>query len=259
MKINFTCQTCSNRFWKEVEAKYPGGGQFIDVELPQVVVFELAEDRVYRGTCDRGHSVCFVLPQQKFEILFDLGVCAIFDGYAREAVLSFAASLERYFEFSVRVILRKQGVEAEKITEMWKAISAQSERQLGSFIGLYTSEFKKKPNIMDQKHVTIRNNVAHKGAIPTKDEAIEFGDYIVSLIRPLTEEMLEHSRQAVRTVTHEHAHSVAPVGMQPTEYSVLTMGTILKAEPTEDTQSARPIAEQLADVHHRWSDWGKVK
>jgi hypothetical protein len=49
----------------------------------------------------------------KFEVLFDLAANAIVDGYYREAIASFAASLERFFEFFVHVACLKQGVEED--------------------------------------------------------------------------------------------------------------------------------------------------
>ena len=39
----------------------------------------------------------------KFELLFELGINALIDGYPREAVSSFASALERFYEFFCQV------------------------------------------------------------------------------------------------------------------------------------------------------------
>ena len=66
---------------------------------------EICDDGKYEVTCTRGHKETVILQQQKFEILFEIGAHAIIDGYYREAVSSFAASLERFYEFSIKAFL----------------------------------------------------------------------------------------------------------------------------------------------------------
>lgn len=64
----------------------------------------------------------------------------------------------------------------------WKHVSSQSERQLGAFIFLFTQHFKTQPELLSNDLVKLRNKVIHKGKIPTKDEAIEYGQKILELI-----------------------------------------------------------------------------
>ena len=54
---------------------------------------ELLDGLAFRATCPHGHKTAIVLKAQKFEVLFDMGVSALLDGYCREAVTSFAAAL----------------------------------------------------------------------------------------------------------------------------------------------------------------------
>lgn len=63
---------------------------------------EVRDENHYALTCPKGHRNVVVLQQQKFEVLFEIGAHAIEDGYYREAVSSFTASLERFYEFFVR-------------------------------------------------------------------------------------------------------------------------------------------------------------
>ncbi len=71
---------------------------------------ELLDGNNYTFTCENGHKQTVLLQQQKFEMLFEVGANAILDGYYREAVSSFASSLERAYQFFSTVCLIERGV-----------------------------------------------------------------------------------------------------------------------------------------------------
>ena len=81
---------------------------------------DLEETGVYDLTCPSSHRTAFCLQNFKFELLFDLGLQAIDDGYYREAVSSFASALERFqFErpealVSHRTSRRREGGQEQK-------------------------------------------------------------------------------------------------------------------------------------------------
>jgi hypothetical protein len=60
----------------------------------EISTVEFTDDGLYEATCPKGHKSITILQQRKFEILFDIGIYAINDGYYREAISSFTASLE---------------------------------------------------------------------------------------------------------------------------------------------------------------------
>src|SRR5690606_36753730 len=104
---------------------------------PQYI--EINDSGVYTATCRNGHTNSAITQQHKHETLFDLATFAILDGYYREAVMSFAASLERFYEFMIFIGLHELECEEDVIDSLWRDIAKQSERQLGAFIALYTS------------------------------------------------------------------------------------------------------------------------
>src|SRR4030095_600787 len=104
---------------------------------------ELRDDSLYKVSCPRGHVTVTAIQEQKFEVLFDLGAMALLDGYAREAVSSIAASLERFFEYYMLVVSLKHGIAYEHFVRAWNPISRLSERQFGAFLFLYIIENKK--------------------------------------------------------------------------------------------------------------------
>ena len=64
---------------------------------------ELLDNLTFRTVCPNGHESVIVAEAQKFEVLYDMGISALLDGYCREAVSSFAAAQERFHEFCIRV------------------------------------------------------------------------------------------------------------------------------------------------------------
>jgi hypothetical protein len=145
---------------------------------------EFRDDGCYRFECKNSHKTKLILQNQKFEMLFDIGAHAILDGYYREAVSSFTSSLERFYEFALRTLLEKSSGSDKLFQEVWKNISAQSERQLGAYTILWASNFNQSPRILSSSDVKFRNAVIHKGMIPTKEEAINYGDSVLKVLVP---------------------------------------------------------------------------
>ncbi|MEW6585073.1 MAG: hypothetical protein AB1442_05615 [Nitrospirota bacterium] len=116
---------------------------------------DIRDDGVYEMICSEGHKTYTLLQQLDFEIFFDLGAYAITDGYYREAVSSFTASLERFYEFYIKVISLKHGISDEVHETSWKLVSRQSERQIGAYIFLYTLENKITPKLPSNRDLSI--------------------------------------------------------------------------------------------------------
>ncbi len=167
MKIYLNCMQCDpfspHRYKKEVEYN---------------------EEGYYTIECPNGHKSFIILQEEKFETLFQIGAHAIYDGYYREAVSSFTSSLERFYEFCVQLFCKKHNIEMDKIEKACKFFTNSSERQFGSFLFLYLIEFGELPFSFDEdtSNRNFRNGVIHKGKIPTKEEAIKYGDCIRKFI-----------------------------------------------------------------------------
>lgn len=160
------------------------------------LLIELKDENLYEVVCPVGHSFTIVLQENKFEILFELGVLSIIDGYYREAISNFAVSLERVYEYYMNIICISKDIDHKDFLDSWKLIRNQSERQLGAFIYLYLLENQKCPSVLSQKSVELRNKVVHKGYFPTREETVRFGDEVVDLISILLLQILEQYKQA---------------------------------------------------------------
>lgn len=160
----------------------------------------LGDDCIYEVNCSAGHSAIIHTQNFKFDLLFESGIQALRDGYFREAVTSFAVALERFYEFSISILIidklkpqesgQFDSKALENYAQLWKNPLKLSERQIGAFYSLYFNEFGEAPVLFDEafsksvKHkvvpnpVSFRNRVVHAGYIPTYAEAIQYGEAV---------------------------------------------------------------------------------
>lgn len=196
MIVRLFCPKCGLDASKNLEGK-------IDIEVP-VPVSQLADDGIYEVKCGKGHVSNVILDNVKFELLFEMGLNALADGYTREAVSSFTSSLERFYEFYWRVAMCHLDVPMADIDKAWKPLSKMSERQLGAYVTASLLLTKAKPNLLNpNKQVPFRNNVIHNGYVPKNQEAIDYGDSVMSLIKEGLVDLRALDSEALDTVYKE--------------------------------------------------------
>jgi len=177
MVLDLVCYDCIMEQVNRDETDGYGGASIL-------IPFEQVNNiGIYEVICSKGHKSKTIIDNINFEILFEYGLNAIVDGYYREAVSSITSAMERYFEFFIKTNLRKSTTDFDSINKVWKKVSNQSERQLGAYILLYFQAFGKEPLLLDQnKEIPFRNSVIHKGYIPTKREAVDYGNSVMKII-----------------------------------------------------------------------------
>lgn len=167
---------------------------------------DYAEQDLYRYECAVcGRKNAHILSREKFEVIFDFGALAFLDGYYREAVADFATALERFFEFFIRTVFRERGLSDETVKDTWKLLSRQTERQLGAFAALYLLFTGRRPDFLHDKRLRVefRNNVIHKGHIPSQEEAAAYSETVHALIRKLLGELWEIAPNSVGRIRHD--------------------------------------------------------
>ena len=88
--------------------------------------------------------------------------------------------------------------ELEK-TNAWKAISKQSERQLGAFIAAHLLLTKRSPALLNPNNeVRLRNDVIHGGYVPTFEEAAAFGNSVMTLINQARDDLRKTVPEALK-------------------------------------------------------------
>ncbi len=200
---------------------------------PKIVFYraELHDTGVVVGTCPNGHGQTIIVQNHKFELLFESGGLALLDGHTREAVSSFHAALERFYEFYIRVIGLKHNIPSTVMEKGWKEISNQSERQYGAFCALYLLENKSAFHL-DEKLVRFRNDVIHKGYMPGQKKVIDYAGKLLSIMTEVSRPFLGDDREWLdRFVSEEQtrkAHAAAELAKESSlSGGGLYAGTIL--------------------------------
>lgn len=215
---------------------------------------ELRDDGRYVSKCSFGHETTTILQQQKFEILFDIGAHAIIDGYYREAVSSFTSSLERFYEFSLRIFLENISKSDKLFQDCWKKVASQSERQLGAFIFLWATNFGDSPELLAEKTVKFRNDVIHKGKIPTREEAIQYGNSVLSVLRPKMILLKERFPEAVSKVTFYHLHGCRSDSDNGKIISTMGISTIINLACGEASHNSMSLEAHLIRI----AEWRNI-
>ncbi|EAB6710792.1 hypothetical protein [Salmonella enterica] len=245
MKLQSSCPVCLKEF---ITNQMIGTSESSLPMITNLSSVGFREDGRYEMTCLKGHTSITFLQQQKFEILFDIGAYAIIDGYYREAVSSFTSSLERFYEFFIKVVCISKGISESKVVEAWKEVSNQSERQLGVFIFLHLLELGCKPNLLNNNKIKFRNGVIHKGMIPSEEQALEYGQAVLDMIRPLLKILKENYSEAISTAVFQYLNSVrnpSDVGVPVSTMCLTTILSLSYAEPAHETQSLNEAISQL--------------
>lgn len=170
MKLRLMCNKC---FGKD--------NPFVNVEFQ--------DDGVYKVTCNSNHTSVTILQAEKFEILFEMASLALIDGYTREAVSGFAASLERFMEFCIEIMIARAEIDYKDYCTTWNYLASQSERQVGAFYILYLNSFRKPPVKIKPSMIELRNKVIHKGYIPKYEEVVQYGEYLLRYMVDILEEL----------------------------------------------------------------------
>ena len=159
------------------------------------------------------------LRQQRFEMLFDLGTRALMDGYAREAVVNFAAALERALEFYLRAALleraagehRELEAVARELDATWKLLVSQSERQLGAFAAVYLARQGHAPEFLTPQGLgaDFRNRVIHRGYLPRESEVRDYAARLFALMNRLLSELGDAALQVTLMQERDYAAALA--------------------------------------------------
>lgn len=144
----------------------------------------IQENDLYHFKCINGHDNLLEIQAFKFEILFESGLCAIKDKYFLESGLSLTASLERFYEFFIRIVMKANGLPSDIFEEIFKNVANQSERQFGAFLCIYGLIYKENPPVLlSKKFVEFRNKVVHKGYLPNENEVLEYAKEVFKIIK----------------------------------------------------------------------------
>ncbi|WP_123647318.1 hypothetical protein [Lysobacter enzymogenes] len=187
MRIMCACATCLATATNGGPADQLDASAAFNARVPTMGFLLPENDGVYRFTCPRGHENIYLHQSEKFETLFEISLHAIIDGYYREAIATFGAALERFYEAAIDVLLIARSIPGKERSASWNKIKKQSERQLGAYVFTWLAVAGDLPPTLSDNEASFRNEVVHQGRICTKSEAIWFGN----LVRVIIEQGIE--------------------------------------------------------------------
>ena len=219
-----------------------------DADKPRMALalVELQEDDLYVFTCSRGHVSKTYLQANRFEVLFDLGLEAAVDGYHRQSIANFMSSLERFYEWYINLSCLVRGINYENRERIWKSISQQSERQLGAFYYLWTIDFGDAPLMLPQRQVKFRNNIIHKGQIPSRKEALEFGQDVINLLYEQMNQVKNLHSDAVDKLTLQRIINQSKISSS--QFSTMALATSINTIGSYDPDHRPDIAKLIRDI-----------
>jgi hypothetical protein len=215
------------------------------------LVVEIADQNHYEAKCSAGHVSAISLQGFKFEILFEMGAVALIEGYHREAVANFAGSIERFGEFYIELMSLMAGNDVDEFQECWKLLSRQSERQLGALAFAYFQKNNRALKYLPSKMIEFRNDVIHKGYIPTFAEASKYGQSVLSFIDPIFEQLKE-AILSIHELNRRHY----------SKFKILTntivLETIITSGHSHYFSGPRDFLEQIERLRERMNDSEKA-
>lgn len=146
---------------------------------------------VVKVKCSRGHESNMILQATKFELFLDCGADALVKGYALESCFNFALARENAFLFAIEIMMENT------LSDKYKNfLKSSSERVFGAFTLLYLREFNR-PFEFEKKFsfknggtiVNFRNDIVHKGFIPTIAQANSYGEIVHNEVFELVAEL----------------------------------------------------------------------
>ncbi len=211
---------------------------------------EFNEVGYYEYTCPNGHKTCFLLQNLRFEILFEIGTFAFRDGYYRETVASYTAALERFYEFCINIFCSNKQISQACFKETWK-ISTSSERQFGAFCFLYLISFGKNPTTKseDDKLRKLRNNVIHNGYIPTKQEALDYGEKVFNFINENIKLLKLNFKKEIEKYISDNLKRIGQqAAKRNIKYATICLGTLISTISESNTYEHKSF-EEILNTH----------
>lgn len=232
MKVLFVCHQCLDDAIKEGR---PTG--------PTMSLISPTDSGMLKAVCENFHTSYSVMQQMRFEVLFEIGAHAIFDTYYREAISSFASSLERFLEFYIALMCRKHKVKMEDFAEAWRDVSNQSERQLGAFFFIFLLLEGRPAPYIPKKMIELRNKVVHKGRIASYEDALLFGNSVLQVVNPILAMVKERDGDLIQDMVFDHlftAKQEYPDACTSTSSMATILSVMKGAVPVNDLREWKP-------------------
>lgn len=167
MKIHYFCKKC-----------------YLEQRLDDVMTIEINEG-FFNGKeveCQHGHTTYVISETPRFPYLIQDGIEAYNSGFYIEAFHALYSGFEAYKKEFAAAFFFKKFNDVKKTKEVMKKID-RSERLEGAFLVAFTElSGGKSPLSLSRDIVELRNNIVHKGMIPSSSDCEKIGNSIFKII-----------------------------------------------------------------------------
>jgi hypothetical protein len=175
------------------------------IQRSVVIMMPYQDGPLYYLTCPSGHEERVLLGTPKHEILFQMGSYALLDENYWAAIAMFGSSLEEFWEFAHQCIYAYQKVTPlplPRVNEPGnKARFENAWREVFKPQPPGTRQYPEPP-VLTKDQYEIRNQVMHRGHIPTKEEAVDLGNAVLTRVAPATDALRWTLDGAVGEASH---------------------------------------------------------
>jgi len=146
---------------------------------------EINDDLILESVCSFGHKSYLLLLNNKFEVLYDMGIDSLINNRPLESAVYLYLSLESVREWAIKAILKSREPFTQcEFEKMWHNLTKQSERLFGSYSALIFKEFGQSPPNVSIATIELRNRIIHKGYLPLVTE-------VQSMAKDITQTIVE--------------------------------------------------------------------
>lgn len=113
----------------------------------------------------------------------------------------------------------------------------------------YMGIMQRTPVLLDTRRVGFRNAVTHKGYIPTKAEAIDYGQAVLDVLRPAMREMQTALEDGVQRAVSEHVSAGAAAAAHSSKiatHGLMTIVCMARVPPRDKPEKS--LEESLGDI-----------
>ena len=112
-------------------------------------------------------------------------------------------------------------------------------------------EFGTKPALLSNSKIKFRNEVIHKGKIPTKEQAFKYGQAVLDVVRPLLARLKKDYSEAVGQATFRHLSGTRAPSDDGKAVSTICIPTIISLSSGESSHDERTLETAISKLI-RW-------
>lgn len=174
----------------------------------RTIEVDFRDDGIYACVWPEGHKTITVCSTDHSEMLIEHAVYAFMDRDFRGVINYGASGVDAYLNSHIEILLLAAGKSLEEVASVVKLIDRQENRRWGAFWTLECQFGPGKLPELPRKSVEFRNDVVHKGIVPSEEQALDYLKAVCDFVAPLSKRLHADHRKEVNKRFFAKAQSV---------------------------------------------------